>query len=247
MFKHIIILLIFFIIIIPINCLDLTISTNNNSKIDRWLNADICKDLKKFYYNKNDKPDESFFYTSDKKIIYFINNESFDYKNTGKPTIWIKNELKDNDVYTEIKADQNYTGKIDLVILKKNDVIYYKKTSTKSNDNFDVEENFEIPSGKKIKESVDTNNDGKMDDFYFYENNLLVREELSTKFDGKIDMWVLFNYNPDNTLKDCVIQKDNNGDGKPDEWHYTDSKRRVIKVEKSTKFDGKIDYIKKYN
>ena len=247
MFKHcIIIILLSIFIIVPFNSLDLAISTSNNNKIDRWLNVDLCKDWKKFDYNKNDKPDESFLYVSDKNTIYFINTESFDYKNTGKPAIWIKNEVKDNDVYTEIKADQNNTGKIDLVILKKNDVIYFKKSSSKADNNFDVEEYFELPGGKKIKEAVDSNGDGKMDDFYYYKNDLLVREELSTKYDTKIDMWVIFNYNPDNTLKECVIEKDNKGDGIPDEWHYTDSKRRVIRVEKSTRHDGKIDYVKNY-
>ena len=153
MFKHYLIPAFMLIISTTcINCLDLTISTKNDGKIDRWLNVDLMKDWKKFDFNKNDKPDESFFYISDKDTVYFINNESFDYKNIGKPLIWIKNEIKDNDVYTEIKTDQNNDGKIDLVILKKNDVIIQKKTDTKMNGIFDVEEFFEYPSGKKTKE-----------------------------------------------------------------------------------------------
>ena len=103
-----------------------------------------------------------------------------------------------------------------------------------------------IQAVKKPKKTVDTNYDGKMDDVYYYENDMLVKEELDTNYTGKPDMWVTFTYNPDNTFKECLIEKDNNGDGKPDEWHYTDSKRRVIKVEKSTKCDGKIDYVKNY-
>jgi len=42
----------------------------------------------------------------------------------------------------------------------------------------------------KVKEAVDFNSDGKMDDFYFYANEVLVRQEVDTNYDQKIDLWV---------------------------------------------------------
>ena len=124
--------------------------------------------------------------------------------------------------------------------------MYLKKTDTDLNGSFDLEEYFDAGSNGKAREAIDTNKDGIMDDFYYFEKDQIIREEIDTNYDKKPDMWVLFEYNKNGSLKECIVQKDNNFDGKPDEWHYTDSKRRVIKVEKDTDFDGKIDYTKDY-
>ena len=42
----------------------------------------------------------------------------------------------------------------------------------------------------KDREAVDYNFDGKMDDFYFYSNEVLQRQEIDTNYDGSIDLWV---------------------------------------------------------
>ena len=42
----------------------------------------------------------------------------------------------------------------------------------------------------KEMEAVDTNHDGRMDNFYFYRNEVLVREEIDSNHDGRIDLWV---------------------------------------------------------
>ena len=90
-------------------------------------------------------------------------------------------------------------------------------------------------------------NDGKFHSFYYYsELGPVLKEEHDTNNDGKIDLWVNYNYESDWALKDIIIKKDNNHDGKPDEWHYTNNRRQIIRVEKSTNFDGKIDYVKDY-
>lgn len=44
--------------------------------------------------------------------------------------------------------------------------------------------------GHKIREAIDFNRDGYMDDFYFYENDVLQRQEIDTNFDRRIDVWV---------------------------------------------------------
>lgn len=45
-------------------------------------------------------------------------------------------------------------------------------------------------SGQKVYEAMDFNYDGRMDDFYFYENDVLQRQELDSNFDEQIDIWI---------------------------------------------------------
>ena len=45
-------------------------------------------------------------------------------------------------------------------------------------------------NGQKVHEAMDFNYDGRMDDFYFYENDVLQRQELDSNFDGQIDIWI---------------------------------------------------------
>lgn len=44
--------------------------------------------------------------------------------------------------------------------------------------------------GLKRREAVDHNNDGFMDNFYFYRNGVLDRQEIDTNYDGAIDLRV---------------------------------------------------------
>lgn len=44
--------------------------------------------------------------------------------------------------------------------------------------------------GHKVREAMDFNFDGAMDDFYFYSNDVLQREELDSNYDRQIDIWI---------------------------------------------------------
>lgn len=44
--------------------------------------------------------------------------------------------------------------------------------------------------GYKLREAMDFNLDGRMDDFYFYSNNVLQRQEVDSNFDQAIDIWI---------------------------------------------------------
>ncbi|MEE8440475.1 MAG: hypothetical protein V3S41_02045 [Spirochaetia bacterium] len=44
--------------------------------------------------------------------------------------------------------------------------------------------------GYKLREVVDFNLDGRMDDFYFYSNDVLQRQEVDSNFDQAIDIWI---------------------------------------------------------
>lgn len=72
-------------------------------------------------------------------------------------------------------------------------------------------------NGRKRFEVADFNNDGLMDDFYYYRNEVLVREELDTNYDGRIDLWIF--------MHDGV---------------------RVERYERDTNFDGTADLVRDF-
>jgi hypothetical protein len=69
---------------------------------------------------------------------------------------------------------------------------------------------------RKLYEEMDFNHDGKMDDFYFFEEGKLVRQEIDSNFDGAVDIWV-----------------------------YLDG-MYILRYEMDSDFDGKIDLKKDY-
>ncbi len=70
---------------------------------------------------------------------------------------------------------------------------------------------------KKLREALDYNYDGFMDDFYVYEDGILIKEMLDTNFDHKVDLWV-----------------------------YISEGMYIVKYERDTDFDGEIDEKKDY-
>ena len=44
--------------------------------------------------------------------------------------------------------------------------------------------------GYRVREAMDFNFDGHMDDFYFYANDVLQRQELDSNFDRRVDIWI---------------------------------------------------------
>lgn len=45
-------------------------------------------------------------------------------------------------------------------------------------------------AGYKKYEALDFNHDGQIDDFYFYNQDVLQRREIDSNFDGQVDIWV---------------------------------------------------------
>ena len=59
--------------------------------------------------------------------------------------------------------------------------------------NFDEQVDYTVEydaDNRKTREEMDFNFDGRMDDFYFFEEGKLVRQEVDSNFDGRIDVWV---------------------------------------------------------
>lgn len=116
----------------------------------------------------------------------------------------------------EIPEDRNSDGNADRWTQDAGD----GKQTIKSDNNYDgtVDYLIEIDKkGNKIYEEFDFNFDGEMDDFYFYTKGVLQRQEIDSNFDGNIDVWT-----------------------------YLDKGVYILKIERDTDYDGKIDFTKEY-
>jgi hypothetical protein len=83
---------------------------------------------------------------------------------------------------------------------------------------------------------VDTDADGKTDEWVSYEKGVAVKGEKDLNKDGKPDTAMIYD------VKGVIIrtETDANGDGKIDEWvYYADGV--PVKAEKDTNNDGKVD------
>ena len=87
---------------------------------------------------------------------------SLDRNGDGQDDQWY--EVSDGRV-VGLSLDRNYDQQVDYTV------------------EYDVD-------NRKVREEMDFNYDGRMDDFYFFEAGQLVREEVDSNFDGHIDVWV---------------------------------------------------------
>ncbi len=111
----------------------------------------------------------------------------------------------------EAKIDRNYDGVVDRI------EVYDEK-------------------GLILRVEADTNGDGKMDEWVYYEAGIPVKGEKDLNADGKADTAMFYD------VKGVIIrtEADTNGDGKIDEWvFYTNGV--PSKAEKDTNRDGKAD------
>jgi hypothetical protein len=91
------------------------------------------------------------------------------------------------------------------------------------------------------KKEIDMNFVGKVDRVNMYETTGNVKEEiLDTDFDGKMDNW---RYYENGQLR--VDQMDSNADGRIDVWVHV-LKGKIIRIEKDTTGDGKPDTANEY-
>ena len=70
---------------------------------------------------------------------------------------------------------------------------------------------------KKEMEVIDFNNDGSMDNFYFYRRDARIREEIDTNHNGRIDLWV-----------------------------HIEGGVYIVRYERDTNHDGQIDLVKRF-
>jgi hypothetical protein len=121
--------------------------------------------------------------------LFAASPEAIDTNNDGKPDQWVR---VDSEGVTSIETDRDFDGEVE----------YFLK--------FDKE-------GDKIYEELDFNNDGLMDDYYFYKNGALKRREIDSNYDQKIDIWV-----------------------------YIVEGAYIEKYERDTDYDGTVDVVEDY-
>ena len=116
----------------------------------------------------------------------------------------------------QVSSDENGDGRADTWTVfeegRRETVLY--------DSDFDGQVDFALKYGKKsqiIEQQQDFNRDGGMDDFYFFENEVLIRREMDTNYDGEIDIWVY--------LKEGIY---------------------ITRYEQDTDFDGEIDKVKSF-
>jgi hypothetical protein len=85
-----------------------------------------------------------------------------DQNKDGNPDQWY--EVDDGRVLSA-RQDRNYDRQVDYLVEYDRD-------------------------GRKTREEMDFNLDGRMDDFCYFEKGALVRQEIDSNFDDRIDVWV---------------------------------------------------------
>jgi len=120
----------------------------------------------------------------------------------------------------------------------------FKPKQVKVDRNYDgVPERIEYYDEKGVITRVegDTNADGKMDEWVYYENGIAVKGEKDLNGDGKPDTTMFYD------AKGAITrtESDSNGDGKIDEWVYY-ANGAPVRAEKDTNGDSKPDTWIKY-
>ncbi len=109
------------------------------------------------------------------------------------------------------ESDENDDGVTDQWI----EVVDETTTRIRKDRNFDGVADYELiydERARKVFESLDFNFDGRMDDFYYYEQGVLARREIDIDFDETIDLWVYLSEG----VYISRIERDRDGDGKVD-------------------------------
>jgi hypothetical protein len=120
--------------------------------------------------------------------------QAFDLRRSGKPDVW---------VYTV--STQDATGR---------------------------------PVQRRVRKEADLNGDGKVDIVYVFDaDGQVVKETLDLDFDGKIDDSLYFEKG-----KKVRSEKDLDGDGRVDTWNYYDAKEKLVRKERDVKGAGRVDY-----
>lgn len=217
----------------------MSFDSNSDGKHDDWIicNADQSQ-ISRYDFNKDGKYTEDWYCQG-----FLIKEERIDFNHDGTVDTWISHIYKNSDVTTTIEMDTNKDNIIDVWQTKLNGFLIKRVHDL----NFDkVPDEFSFyEAGHLIREELDTNNDTKVDDVYHYFADKLVKQEIDNDFNGRFDLWIEYTYKG-RALQKASIIKDNNGDGKPDEWHHTNNKRQVTRIEYDKNFDGRIDKVEKF-
>jgi antitoxin component YwqK of YwqJK toxin-antitoxin module len=99
-----------------------------------------------------------------------------------------------------------------------------------------------------VRKDADLNRDGNVDiKSWFADSGMLEMEEMDGDFDGQLDMWDHYqDTDGDGSPERVSSELDTDYDGKPDVFTYYRN-GKVIRKERDTNGDDKIDHWEKYN
>jgi hypothetical protein len=142
---------------------------------------------------------------------------AYDLRRSGKPDVWVytvtTQDASGRKVERRVRkeADLNGDGKVDIV------------------DWFDAD-------GQLVKETLDLDYDGKVDDTLYFEKGKRVRSEKDLDGDGRIDTWSYYDAN------DKIVRKERDvkGTGRVDYWEYYEN-GEIDRIGEDLDGDGTVD------
>ena len=94
------------------------------------------------------------------------------------------------------------------------------------------------PVERRVRKEADLNADGRVDIVYFFDSDgQVMKETLDLDYDGKVDDTLYFEKG-----KKVRSEKDLDGDGRVDTWSYYDASEKLSRKERDVKGAGKVDY-----
>ncbi len=96
---------------------------------------------------------------------------------------------------------------------------------------------YDDKTGRLKRVDADTDKDGKLDAFSYWDGAALERIEIDRDEDGTIDRWE--HYGPGTTL--VRVGTSSLGDGVEDTWNYADAEGRLGRIEYDTDRNGMVD------
>ena len=152
----------------------------------------------------------------------------------------VSSEIPPPSVKTVVLRDVNKDGTTDLWIYydpENPDEVKRQEEDTNWDGSVDTWSDF--TDGKLVRRGLDTNEDGKADKFFYYENESLAKEERDEKGEGQPNYRAWYTNG-----RLAKVEKDLNQDGKMDLWIYydTDQDREVmVKEERDLNSNGGVD------
>lgn len=101
-----------------------------------------------------------------------------------------------------------------------------------------VHSEYDDQTGKLKTMTRDSNGDGRIDEWVFMDGVTAIRGEFDKDFDGKLDRWEYYKDGKINALVKVGTSVRKNG--KEDAWAYSDANGQIVRIEISSKQDGKI-------
>lgn len=92
-------------------------------------------------------------------------------------------------------------------------------------------------SGRLERLDVDTNKNGRLESFSYWDGSRLIRIEIDKDEDGRIDRWEHY----DDANKMISLGSSSRDDQVEDTWSYPDDKGFLTRVESDTDRDGLLD------